>query len=80
MCLLQQGAALQEAVAQGQERERLMVDQHQQVTALNPEYTSLHRVSALHASPFHLIGYMALWHALMTTHSLTCVSNRVCCS
>lgn len=29
--LLQQEAALQEAVAQGQERERLLLDQHQQV-------------------------------------------------
>lgn len=30
--LLQQEAALQEAVAQGQERERLLLDQHQQVS------------------------------------------------
>lgn len=32
--LLQQEAALQEALAQGQERERLLLDQHQQVCLL----------------------------------------------
>ena len=33
---LQQEAALQETVAQGQERERLLLDQHQQVCLSRP--------------------------------------------
>lgn len=70
--LLQQEAALEEAVAQGQERERLLLDQHQQVT-FSPS-SGCHSITVLSVLAFYSWHMVIVLLTLLSIHCTAIVS------
>jgi len=76
---LQQEAALQEAVVQGQERERLLLDQHQQVAPL-PHLTLLYLSLPFLTLPFLILPFLTLpYPTLSLPHLSTSTQLSVNC-